>query len=62
MDKIEAKEIAAEATIKHLWTQTGIEGVEEIFRRVYKDDTENLGLFQRVYDRLIGRKNKRTYY
>lgn len=59
MDKsIEAKEVAAELTIRKYWTITGIEGVEDVFRQIFKEEPENLQIFQRVYDRIIGRKTK----
>ena len=45
-------------SLKHLMKQAGIEGTEDIFRRVYKEQPIILNRFQEIYDRLIGRVKK----
>jgi hypothetical protein len=42
-------------SLKHLMKQAGIEGTEDVFRRVYKEQPIILNRFQEIYDRLIGR-------
>jgi hypothetical protein len=45
-------------SLKRLMKQAGIEGTEDVFRRVYKEQPIILNRFQEIYDRLIGRIKK----
>ena len=45
-------------SLKGLMKQAGIEGAEDVFRRVYKEEPIILTRFQEIYDRLIGRVKK----
>jgi len=45
-------------SLKRLMQQAGIEGAEDVFRRVYQSQPIILNRFQEIYDRLIGRIKK----
>lgn len=58
-DKIaQAIESMIEIHLRNCFREYGIERTEDMFRETYKENAKCLSAFQKVYDKMIGRKSK----
>ncbi len=53
-----AIELMIESSLKTSFKENGIERTEDMFRDTYKENEKCLSAFQKVYDKLIGKKTK----
>lgn len=54
----QAIELMIESSLRASFKENGIERTEDMFRATYKENEKCLSAFQKIYDKLIGKKNK----